>query len=188
MWSHETFAMTRRLARAAAIFGLLGLTAGCFQPMYGDRSPGGPGMRMAMASVDVEQIQAPPATPHSRLAVEVRNELTYLLTGGDAALSPTHRLTINLSVSGTSLIVDPSTARPEYEVSGVDANFKLVELATGKQVFDGSATHRASYVIPGQQQRYDALRGQRDTQSRAARVVAEQIRNRVAAYFAAAGT
>jgi LPS-assembly lipoprotein len=115
----------------------------------------------------------------------VRNELTYLLTGGGAALSPTHRLNINLSLATTSLIVDPTTARPEFEIVGLTAAYKLSELASAKQVLDGTATQGVPYDIPGQQQRFAMLRAQRDAQSNAAKVIAAQIRTRLAAYFAA---
>lgn len=185
MWSHE-IAVPRRVARMATAVLLAGLTAACFQPLYGERTlGGGPGLRTALAAVEVEQITAPPGTPQARLAVEVRNELTYLLTGGGSALSPTHRLKIALAVTGTSLIVDPSTARAEFEITGIDAVYRLTELASDKQVLDGTATQRVPYDIPGQQQRLAMLRGQRDAQSRAAKVIAELIRTRLAAYFAA---
>ena len=176
----------RSLARLGAAALLAGLTAACFQPLYGERTlSGGPGLRTVLAAVEVAQIDAPPATPVSRLAVDVRNELTYLLTGGGGALSPTHRLKITLAVSGTSLIVDPNTGRPEVEIAGLDANYTLTELASAKPVITGTAVHRVPYDVPGQQQRLGMLRAQRDAQSSAAKVIAEQIRTRLAAYFAA---
>ena len=162
-----------------------GLTAGCFQPLYGERGVGGPAVQSALASVDVMQIVAPPGTPQARLAVELRNELTYLLTGGGAMVSPTHRLEIAIAVTSTTIIVDPTTARPEYEIVGVDATYKLTELASAKVVVTGTAVHRVPTDIPGQQQRFQAARGQRTAQANATRVVAEQIRTRLAAYFVA---
>lgn len=171
--------------RLAAVFLIAGLTAGCFTPLYGERSlTGTPALRTAMAQVDVAQIEGTSGTAMARLAVEVRNELLFGLTGGGAAPPPTHRLSIVLTGSYGSLIVDPSTARAEYEVVSMDASYKLVEIATGKEVVDGSATARTSYNVPGQQQRLAMLRGQRDAQSRAAKVIAEQIKTRMASYFA----
>ena len=164
---------------------IAGLTAGCFTPLYGERSlTGTPALRSAMAQVDVAQIDGPPGTALARLAVEVRNELLFGLTGGSATPPPTHRLRITLAGSYSSLIVDPSTARAEYELVSMDANYKLVEIATGKEVVDGAATARTSYNVPGQQQRMAMLRGQRDAQSRAAKLIAEQIKTRMASYFA----
>ncbi len=185
MWSPDWTAL-RRFARLAPVAALAALLAGCFQPMYGDRTLGdGTSLRAALASVDVAQIEAPPATPLARLAVELRNELTFGLDGGGGRLPPTHRLHISLTTSGTSIIVDPTTARAEYEIVAVNAVYKLVEIGTLKQVADGAATARVTYNIPGQQQRFAMIRGQRDAQSRAVKVVAEQIRARLASFYAA---
>jgi LPS-assembly lipoprotein len=187
MWSYERGAPPCRLLRIAAALLLAGAVGGCFQPLYGERLliAGSPGLRTALAGVQVEQISAPAGTAAARLAVEVRNALLFSLTGGGSSAPATHHLIINVSTSGQSIIVDPTTARPEFEITSVDAQYRLMEAGTNKQVMDGSATVRVSYDIPGQQQRFAMLRGQRDAQSRAARVVAEQIRNRLASYFAA---
>ena len=44
---------------------------------------------------------------------------------------------------------------------------------------------RVSYNIPGQQQRFAGERGLRDAENRAAKVIADNIRKRLASYFAA---
>jgi LPS-assembly lipoprotein len=44
---------------------------------------------------------------------------------------------------------------------------------------------RVSYNIPGQQQRFAGDRGLRDAENRAAQVIADNIRNRLASYFVA---
>ena len=85
----------------------------------------------------------------------------------------------------TSMIVDPTTARAEFEIVSADATYNLVDIKTKKVVFTSSATARTSYDVPGQQQRYARLAGQRDSQMRAAKLLSEQIRNRVASHFAA---
>jgi LPS-assembly lipoprotein len=166
---------------------LAGLTAGCFQPLYGEHSIGGhPGLGAALKRVEVSQITAPPGTPDARLAVELRNELTFLLDHGSRSTEPpTHRLDITLQVSSTSIIVDPTTAREEFEIDGVTALYRLTDLATGQQVFNGTAVNRTPFSVPGQQQRFAMLRGQRNAQSNAAKVVASQIQTRLASYFAA---
>jgi LPS-assembly lipoprotein len=179
----------RRLVDPAAAMLVAGFVGGCFQPLYGDHSlTGAPAMRDVLAKVDVAQITAAPATPLARLAVEVRNELTFGLDRGAGAQKPTHRLVITLRTAGSSLIVDPDTARPEFEMISLDADYQLVDIASSKPVLTASATARVSYDIPGQQQRLGTVRGQRDAQSRAAVVIAQQIRARVASYFASAGS
>jgi LPS-assembly lipoprotein len=174
------------LCRLAAVICLAGLVAGCFQPLYAERTlTGEPSLRAAFRGVDVMQIDAPGGSALARLAVEVRNALLFDLTGGGGQTPPKHRLVINLSTSTSSIIVDPTTARPEFEITSLDANYRLFDIATNKLVMDGSATARVSYDIPGQQQRFAMLRGQRDAQSRAAKVIAEQIRARVASFLVA---
>jgi LPS-assembly lipoprotein len=174
------------LCRLGSIVCLAALAAGCFQPLYAERTlTGEPSLRAAFKGVDVAQIDAPGGSALARIAVDVRNAILFDFTGGGSQTPPTHRLVIALSTSTGSIIVDPSTARPEFEITGVDAHYRLVEVATNKQVMDGSASARVSYDIPGQQQRFAMLRGQREAQSRAAKVIAEQIRARVASFLVA---
>jgi LPS-assembly lipoprotein len=159
--------------------------AGCFQPLYGTQSfNGGPSMREAMARVEVSQISAAAGTPLSHSAVELRNDLLFGLTGGSGSLPPTHRLDINLQSTVGSIIVDPLTARPEYEIVGLTAVYKLTDKATGKVVFDSVARSSVSYNIPGQQQRLSTLIGQREGLARATKVISDQIKTRVASFIA----
>ncbi len=69
-----------------------------------------------MATVDVEQIDAPNGTAEARLGNEVRNALIFGLTGGWAATSPAYRLKINISGEQSKVIVDTTTARPDMEI------------------------------------------------------------------------
>jgi LPS-assembly lipoprotein len=195
MWSPKRTTDDRRqrtgrvapsVCRLLSVVGLAALAAGCFQPLHAERTlTGEPSLRAAFRGVDVAQIDAPGGSALARLAVEVRNALLFDLTGGGSQTPPKHRLVISLSTSTSSIIVDPTTARPEFEITSLDANYRLFDIATNKLVMDGSATARVSYDIPGQQQRFAMLRGQRDAQSRAAKVIAEQIRARVASFLVA---
>jgi LPS-assembly lipoprotein len=185
MWSPETH-MAGRLVRFAAALALAGAAAGCFQPLYAERTlTGEPSLRAAFRGIDVAQIDAPGGSALARLAVEVRNALLFDLTGGSSQTPPTHRLVIHLGASTTSIIVDPTTARPEFEISSLEATYRLFDVNSNRLVMDGQASVRVSYDIPGQQQRFAMLRGQREAQSRAARVVADQIRTRVASFLVA---
>ena len=189
MWSRERGAAlrqgSRQALRCAAIVGLAAFCVGCFRPLYGEYSvAGSTSVQGALAGVEVVPVEAAGGTPLSRMAVELRNALAFELGGGAAApVAPTHRLRLQLGTGTSSLIVDPNTGRPEYDIVSFDAVYQLVEIATGRPVVTGTATSRISYDIPGQQQRFNVIRGQRDAQSRATRVVAEQIRTRLAAYF-----
>jgi LPS-assembly lipoprotein len=175
-----------RYLRAAAALAVAALAGGCFQPLYGERSPtGGPVLRDQLSAVDVVQIDAPKGTDEARIAVEIRNALLYDFTGGGYAAPPTHRLKVSISSTRASIIVDVNTSRPDIENYGINATYSLAEIATGKVVVTGQTFARVSYDIPGQQQRFARLRGLRDAENRAAKVVADNIRSRLSSYFIA---
>jgi len=176
-----------RIVRAVAALAIAALAGGCFQPLYGEHSPtgNGPVLRDQLSAVEVLQIEAPKGTDESRLAVEIRNALLFDLTGGSAAASSTHRLKIAMSSTRASIIVDVNTSRPDVENYGINATYTLTEIATGKIVVTGTTFARVSYDIPGQEQRYARVRGLRDAELRAAKVVADNIRSRLSSYFIA---
>jgi LPS-assembly lipoprotein len=84
-----------------------------------------------------------------------------------------------------TVIVDRSSARPELENYGLNANYTLVETKTGRVVLSDVTFARVSYDIPGQEQRFARARGLRDAENRAGQVIAEAIKNRLASYFVA---
>ena len=162
------------------------LAGGCFQPIYGEQSlTGGPVLRDQLSAVDILQIEAPKGSDEARLAVEVRNALLFDFTGGGYAAPPTHRLKISITSTRASIIVDTTTSRPDIENYGLNATYSLREIATGKYVVTGQTFSRVSFDIPGQQQRFARLRGLRDAELRAAKVIADNIKTRLASYFIA---
>jgi LPS-assembly lipoprotein len=188
MWWRDLTDVFSRLARAGAILALAASTGGCFQPLYGNSAaPGaaGPGLRAALSRVDVQQIDALKGTDDARLAVEVRNALIFDLTGGSEPLPPAYRLNVRMSSTTADIIVDTTSTRPSIENYGLNATYTLIEIATGKAVVNGQTFARVSYDIPGQEQRFARLRGLRDAETRAAKTVADNIRTRLASYFAA---
>lgn len=176
-----------RICRVMLAMAIASAAAGCFQPLYGDRSPTvtGGNIATAMAGVDVQQIPAANGSPEARLAVDIRDGLLFSLNGGTTPSVPTHQLRVRLVSQRLSVIVDVTTARPDNEIYGLNASYQLVELKTGKTVLTDETFSRVSYDIPGQQQRFARARGLRDAETRAAQVIAENIRNRLASYFTA---
>ena len=175
-----------RSFRIAAVFALGALNAACFQPLYATRSVhGGVPLGTALAQVQTERIEAPNGTPESRIAVELQNQIDFEMHGGGGLISPTHRLKVRMGTNRSSLITDVTTGRVEAEITGIDANFTLTELATGKTVMSGRTFARVSSDYPGQQQRFARVRARLDAEDRAAKVIAENIRTRVASFFAA---
>jgi len=183
MWSLE------RAARLLIVLGLAGLTGGCFAPLYGSAGigPSG-GLQQKLASIDVAPIptaNVPNGTRLARVGVGIRNDLMFDLTGGGPTASPTHRLDIQLSAITTEVVVDVNTNRPDVENYGINATYTLTDLATGKVVVNSTTFSRVSYNIPGQEQRFAGQRGLRDAEDRAAKVIADNIRSRLASYFVA---
>jgi LPS-assembly lipoprotein len=177
----------RRLALRLAGVGAAGaMVAGCFQPLYGDASfTASPSVAAAMTTVDVNQIAAANGTPLSRIAVEVRNKLLFGLTGGGPASPPAYRLNITLTANNISVIVDINSGRPDTENYALNANYTLQDLKSGKPVLASQTFARVSYDIPGQAQRFARARGLRDAEDRAAQLIADNIRARLASFFVA---
>jgi LPS-assembly lipoprotein len=183
MWSCDP---VLRVIRVTSALALAGLTAAWFQPLYGEHTlAGGSAVRDALAAVDVAQIDAPKGTPLSRIAVETRNELVFDLTGGSGSAPLTHRLVIRLIPTKNTIVLDPLTLRAEFDQFGLDASYTMVEVVSGKTVLNGTATTRVTYNVPGQEQRFARARALRDAETRAAKVIADQIRSRLASYFVA---
>jgi LPS-assembly lipoprotein len=178
---------TMRFARVIAGLALAGLTAGCFQPLYGERpTPAGNASIVGqLRAIDVSPIDAPGGSRLNRVTVNVRNELIYDLTGGSGTIAPTHRLDVKLTATQLQIIVDINTARPDMNDYGIDSTYTLTELATGKVVVRGTTFARVSYNIPGQEQRFAGERGLRDAENRAAKEIADNIQSRLASYFVA---
>ncbi len=158
----------------------------CFQPLYGDPAVvHTAGLDNKMAGVKVEPINTPNGTPLARVGVEVRNDLMFGLTGGGGETASTHKLTIQLASTNKSVIVDVNTARTDISDYGINATYTLTDLRTGKIVVRGRTFSRVSYNIPGQEQRFAGVRGLRDAENRAAKVIADSIQSRLASYFVA---
>jgi LPS-assembly lipoprotein len=186
MWWLEQDRFRRLAVRLACIAGLGGLAAGCFQPLYGEMSlTGSPAIAPALAGVDVAQIPALSGSPEARVAVEARNQLLFNLTGGAEPPPPTHRLVIRMASTRLSVIVDIASGRPDVEDYGLNVSYTLTEIKTGKPVVTGGTFARVSYDVPGLAQRFARARALRDAENRAAKLIADNIRSRLASYFVA---
>jgi len=179
-------AIRLRAIRLGAVMALAGLTAGCFQPLYATRSvTGGTPVGQALAQVQIDKIPGLNGSPEGRLAVEIQNSLDFELTGGGGLISPTHRVSIRISTNRNSIATDVNTGLVLTEITGIDAQFQLTELATGKVVMRGNTFARVTSDYPGQRQRFARTRARVDAEDRAAKVIAENIRNRLASFFVA---
>jgi LPS-assembly lipoprotein len=179
----EGRASVKRLLSVPVVLATAALTAGCFQPLYGTGDdPDRPGLRAALAAVDVLQIDAAANTSEARLAVQIRNDLLYNFTGGGGSNSPTHRLKVQISGGRSVVTVDKPTALPTVEFYQLKTTYSLTELATGKVVVTGQASTNVSYETLGQQ-RFARISGMHDAERRAAKVISDNVTSRLASYF-----
>jgi LPS-assembly lipoprotein len=177
--------LARIAARLLVVAALGALTAGCFQPMYAAHTDGTPALREKLMGVDLPPIDKPNGSRDARLGVEIRNALAFKLYGGAVGMPPTHKLVIRFTTTRSSLILDPVTALPSIENYGIDAQYNLVEIVSGKSMMTGSTFSRVSYDIPGQLQRFSRQRAFRDAEDRACAEIAENIQTRLASFFTA---
>jgi LPS-assembly lipoprotein len=171
-----------RLLMICALGALLG---GCFQPMYAENSiPGSPSLHDKLAQIDLPIVKVGKPTDQ-RLGVAVKNALAFNFYGAATGESPTHRLEVSLSTTTIAIIVGNVSGRPDNENYGIDANYTLREIATGKAVLSSQTFARVTFDIPGQEQRFARARALRDAEDRATQQIADNISRRLASYFVA---
>ncbi|GLR89417.1 LPS assembly lipoprotein LptE [Bradyrhizobium iriomotense] len=178
-------ARIRIAARLLVVAALAAMTAGCFQPMYAEHTDGTPGLRDKLMGVEIPPVDKANASREARVGVEIRNALAFKLYGTATGAPPTHRLVLRFTTSRSSLIVSAATGLPTSENYGIDVQYNLINNTTNQSVMTGTTFSRVSYDIPGSYQRFSRQRAVRDAEDRAANEVAENISNRLAAFFTA---
>ncbi len=179
----DSRATIRRIAYAASVLAAGVLLAGCFQPLYGDRTvSGGPRLQESLSGIQIMEIKAAANTPEARMAVPLQNDLRFNFTGGGAAGPPTHRLLVQISGSRAVVSATNVTGLPFIENFTLNATYSLVEIATNKPVVQGRATTTVSYD-PAGTQRYARITGMQDAERRAAKVIADNLTTRLSSYF-----
>lgn len=168
MWWPD--ALPRRLA---ALFACL-LLAGCFRPMYASLDDGTSPVIQELARINVAPIP-------ERVGQQVRNELIYAFSAGEAPDAP-YKLVVTLKSNISEGVIQPTgeAVTKNYELR---ANFTLIRVETGEVLYGGSALARAAFDRTTQL--FANQRAERDAEDRAAKSVAENIKTRIAAYFAA---
>src|SRR6202041_3149461 len=140
--------LAKIVTRFIAVAALAALTAGCFQPMYAEHADGTPGLREKLLGVDLPPINFPNSSREARLGVEIRNALAFKLYGNATGTTPTHRLDIRFTTTHSTLLTDADTGLPTSENYGINAQFNLVDVATGKPGRTGPTPSRASSDTP----------------------------------------
>jgi LPS-assembly lipoprotein len=177
MWSRNQ--MRRFGAARAVVAGLLAVALGAcqFQPMYA-QTPlfgTGPSLRDSLRDVEVAAIDG-------RIGNELRNDLIFELTGGNGnPVGAPYRLTLVADVSSLNPVIDRQSGRPVVQMISFDVSYRLHDVVSDRIVLNEHALARVS--LDRSQQRFANLRAVRDAENRAAKVVAEQIRSRIASFF-----
>lgn len=164
----------RRRAAGIVLIVAVGLS-GCLRPLYGPTS-GGADMRSQLAAIDVAMVP-------ERIGHALRSELIFMLDGSGEPSPKKYRLEIKPTVSQTSAVVDSVAARADAATLMGRAEYSLRDMSGNTVITNGTATATATYDRTAQ--RFGNVRAARDAEIRLGKLLAEQIRNRIAAAFSA---
>lgn len=162
----------RRVLAAAGCALLLAPVVSACQPLYG-RTQSGARLKDVMAGLKVTEIPG-------RVGQKVRNELIFATAGGGRPADVQYRLDISVRESVSNTLVDLA-GDVQGQLYNLDAQFKLVRLADNQMVLQGKSAGRAAFDWFDSS--FTNTRARIDAENRAARVVADGIRTRVAAFL-----
>ena len=187
MWWCKRNAAWGRLARLAVVLAAAGLTAGCFQPLYGTQpSAATDSVRDKLAQIDVPMIPAPKGQPAARIAVALRNSLQYGLNGAAGANAPTYTLKVIAARVGAV-----GHRRHHQRPAGRAGRFHPGQLPAHRNRNRQDGVERfeplpmSITIFPARRNASPSSARERDAEDRATEVVSEAIRNRLASYFVA---
>lgn len=172
-WS-DHFAWAR-LSRAGLVLIAAASLGGCLRPLYGP-SASGADMRAELAAIDVAMVP-------ERIGHTLRSELIFMLDGSGEPSPKKYTLEIKPTITQTSAVVDSVAARADAATLFGSAAYTLRAHGTGRVITSGSATGSTTYDRTAQ--RFGNVRAARDAEMRLGKVLAEQIRNRIAAAMSA---
>jgi LPS-assembly lipoprotein len=164
-----------RALRVVAVAALALNLSACFRPLYGPTASGEP-MAALLASVQVDDVAM--AQGQERLGHYLRSELIFDLDGSGQPSTKRYRLKMQGSESVQTPIVSSQTGRAEAGTIVGTVKYALEDLSGTKIISEGVATSTATY--DRSIQRFASLRAARDAEIRLAKVLAEQIKTRIA--------
>ena len=152
---------------------LAGCTTSGIRPLYG-----GAAGETTVASLRSVDVVAP-----GRIGQQIRNELVFGFSGGAGEPErPRWRLEITTTVVDTAVGLDRYANLATAHLGRVSSIWVLTEIATGRTLANGTSFANAAYDYS--QQRFADLRARRDAENRAAGMIAIDIRNKIAVWFA----
>ena len=148
------------------------LLGGCgFQPLYGGGKSGP--IAMELSSIKIGLIA-------DRSGQILRNHLMDKLTPFGQPAKAKYALKVTMNEGIASLAVKKSKIATRANLR-VTANFVLTQNDSGESLFNGSSSVVASYNVLSEN--FSTLIAEKDARGRAINGVAENIQNRLAAYF-----
>jgi LPS-assembly lipoprotein len=166
----------RPTSRRAFMLAALGVTlAGCVQPLYGPGLGGQGGVGARLGEIEVSAISG-------RFGHYLRTDLQFALGGGSISPAPKYRLDVSAAPQTRVAVVDRYLAQADSASLLVNANYVLVRLSDGAEVTKGAVAGSASFERTNQ--RFATVKASQDAEERAARLISELIRTRLAAAFA----
>ena len=171
----------RLLQGAVGVLLLVGPTA-CFRPLYGPTASGAP-VQEKLAEVQVEMPEGPQG--QERFGHYLRSELIFNLDGSGKNDTPKrYKLLISTTESVQGTTIDIVSGRANTAVLNGAANFRLTAMDGTTVLLSG--VERASATYYRDEQRFANVRAARDADIRVAKTIADNLRQRIAAFFATA--
>jgi LPS-assembly lipoprotein len=143
-----------------------------FRPLYAPSASG------ALVTERIKEVDFAPIP--GRVGQRVRNDLIFQSTGGGNPLPPQYRFEVVLQENVTSTLVDIK-GQVGGAVYSLQASFRLIDPKQKKVVFQGTSHARASFERF--ESIYSNVRAREDAENRAARVIADDLKTRLAAYL-----
>lgn len=161
---------------------LLGVTlTGCLRPLYGPTASGVP-LQDTLSSIEVAAVNTPQG--QERLGHYLRSELIFDLDGSGRTRDKRYRLTLDAADSVQTTTVDTLTGRADAAILNATVKYSLLSKEGDRVLTAGTARGTATYYRD--QQRFASVRAARDAEIRVAKLVAEDLKQRLAAFFATA--
>ncbi len=174
MWSPN-------IQRSLAILGVGIALGGCLRPLYGPTASG-VSVQDSLAAIEVATVET--SQGQERLGHQIRSEIIFDLDGSGVPSPKRYRLAINAAESVQVTTTDTSTGRADAALLNVTVLYTLKSLDGTRTVTSGTARATATYFRDPQ--RFASVRAARDAEIRAAKLIADDIKQRIAAIFATA--
>lgn len=155
------------LRRWAPLFLCLSLSA-CFQPIYANKS--GSDLMYELELISIDPVP-------DRLGHYLGNELAFALNGTGKEISPRYRLTLKPRERVETPVIDTVSGRASAATIVIDTEYNLIRMADGATLAHGIAISSAGYDRSSQ--RFANISAARDAEIRNAKILAEQIKERL---------